>query len=134
MYMYMCLEVADETGSVQLNYSDAMIHARTCTCTHTLQGFVPANNNVYTSETIIPAAFAAIDDINADCSILPDYLLELEFVNTKVNPALILGVCTCMFTVVAPAPLSSVTHQRPLGSSSTPLFYQRMNSKIASCF
>ena len=56
-----------------------------CTFKHTLQGFVPATNEVYTSETIIPAAFAAIDDINANCSILPDHLLELEFVNTKVS-------------------------------------------------
>lgn len=49
------------------------------------QGFVPANNTVYESETIIPAAFAAIDDINANCSILPDYKLVLEFVNTMVS-------------------------------------------------
>ena len=52
---------------------------------HPNQGFVPANNDVYTSETIIPAAFAAIDDINANCSILPDHKLELEFVDTKVS-------------------------------------------------
>ena len=70
----------------------------TCTCTFSYiyctpahivvlhhQGFVPALNDVYTSETIIPAAFAAIDDINANCSILPGYYLELEFVNTKVS-------------------------------------------------
>ena len=50
-----------------------------------IQGFVPAKNNEFRSETIVPAAFAAIDEINANCSILPEYKLVLEFVNTKVS-------------------------------------------------
>ncbi|XP_064396472.1 gamma-aminobutyric acid type B receptor subunit 1-like isoform X2 [Halichondria panicea] len=52
-----------------------------------IQGFVPAKNNEFRSETIVPAAFAAIDEINANCSILPEYKLVLEFVNTKCDPS-----------------------------------------------
>ena len=48
------------------------------------QGFVPATNDVFESETIIPAAYAAIDDVNADCDLLSGYLLQLDFVNTQV--------------------------------------------------
>ena len=49
------------------------------------QGFVPATNDVFESETIIPAAYAAINDVNANCSLLRNYTLQLDFVNTKVH-------------------------------------------------
>ena len=61
-----------------------------CVCMMTvplthIQGFVPANNIEFRSETIVPAAFAAIAEVNANCSILPEYKLVLEFVNTMVS-------------------------------------------------
>ena len=68
-------------------------HAHTHTpCTHT-QGFVPANNDEFRSENIVPAAFAAIDEINNDCSYLPGYELVLEFVDTRVSVCVCVGGC-----------------------------------------
>lgn len=49
------------------------------------QGFFPLTNDIYTTETTIPAAYAAIHDINSNCSILPDYLLQLDVLNTLVR-------------------------------------------------
>ena len=45
---------------------------------------MPADNIDFRSETIVPAAFAAIDEINGDCDILKEYELVVEFVDTKV--------------------------------------------------
>ena len=33
---------------------------------------------------MIPAAYAAIDDVNAKCDLLRNYSLQLDFVNTRV--------------------------------------------------
>lgn len=56
-----------------------------CTFPTHIQGFVPIDNNVFTAaESLIPAAWVAIDDVNWDCTILPNHLLQLDFVDTKV--------------------------------------------------
>ena len=51
-----------------------------------LQGFVPIDNDVFTAaESLVPASWVAIDDVNCDCSILPNHRLRLDFVDTKVD-------------------------------------------------
>lgn len=43
-------------------------------------------NDVFTAaEALIPAAWVAIDDVNRDCSILPNHLLQLDFVDSQVT-------------------------------------------------
>ena len=93
MYIMYCLCMITEKFSQMVTHVED-IRALCMSHTHT-QGFVPAGNDVFSSETIIPAAYAAIDDVNGNCSILPDYFLQLEFVNTKVH-----AVHACMCTHV----------------------------------
>ena len=49
-----------------------------------IQGFVPAKNEVLDTSGIIPAAFLAQEEINANNDILPDYELDLNFRDTQV--------------------------------------------------
>ena len=53
-----------------------------------IQGFVPANNDVYTSESIVPAAQVACEELNRanPANLLPNYCLHLNFSNTQVSP------------------------------------------------
>lgn len=53
-------------------------------CFHKTQGFVPFNNEVFSPESLIPTIWVAKEDVNSDCTILPDYLLQIDIVNTKV--------------------------------------------------
>lgn len=48
------------------------------------QGFIPVANDVFAVESLIPAVWVATEDVNGDCEILPDYMLQIELVNTKV--------------------------------------------------
>ena len=50
-----------------------------------IQGFVPASGDVFTSETVVPAATVACQEINDDDSILSDYELVIEWSNTEVQ-------------------------------------------------
>ncbi len=53
-----------------------------------IQGFVPANNEVYTSEAIVPAAKVACVEINSANppeNLLPDYCLHINFSDTKAR-------------------------------------------------
>lgn len=46
---------------------------------------MPIDNDVFTAaESLVPASWVAIDDVNCDCSILPNHRLQLDFVDTKV--------------------------------------------------
>ena len=64
---------------------------------------MPATNNVFESDNIIPAAYAALDEINANCSILGDYTLQIDFVNTLVCAyvqfvvVVVVVVCCCLY-------------------------------------
>ena len=49
-----------------------------------MQGFIPVENDVFSAESLIPAAWVAVEDVNGDCSILSDYLLQVDFLNTEV--------------------------------------------------
>ena len=49
-----------------------------------IQGFVPATGDVYTSETIVPAATVACKEINSNSSILEDYELVIDWSDTMV--------------------------------------------------
>lgn len=49
-----------------------------------IQGFVPATGDVYTSETIVPAATVACEEINSNSSILEDYELVIDWSDTMV--------------------------------------------------
>ena len=50
-----------------------------------IQGFFPGDNDVYTSPNIVPAAMVAVEEINCNQSLLPNYHIELNFSNTKVS-------------------------------------------------
>ena len=50
-----------------------------------IQGFVPTNNTVLDTAGIIPAAFVALDEINANDDLLPNYTLVLDFSDTRVR-------------------------------------------------
>jgi hypothetical protein len=39
---------------------------------------------VFVSETIIPAVYMAVDDVNANCSLITGYKLQVDFVDTLV--------------------------------------------------
>ena len=46
---------------------------------------MPASGDVFTSETVVPAATVACQEINNDDSILSDYELVIEWSNTEVQ-------------------------------------------------
>ena len=50
-----------------------------------IQGFVPANSAVFTSETIVPAASVACREVNSNQSVLSDYELVIEWSDTEVR-------------------------------------------------
>ena len=50
-----------------------------------IQGFVPARSDVFTSETIVPAANVACREINTNDSVLGDYELVIEWSDTQVR-------------------------------------------------
>jgi len=50
-----------------------------------IQGFVPTNNDQYTSENIVPAANIAVNEINCNPNVLPDFHIELKFSDTMVR-------------------------------------------------
>lgn len=50
-----------------------------------IQGFVPGENPVYSSPNIVPAATVAVNEINCNQSLLPNYHIELNFSDTKVS-------------------------------------------------
>jgi len=52
-----------------------------------IQGFVPTNNDQYTSENIVPAANIAVNEINCNPNVLPDFHIELNFSDTMCNPS-----------------------------------------------
>ena len=57
---------------------------------------MPATNGVFESDNIIPAAYAALDEINANCSILENYTLQIDFVNTEVRASMcVYCISTC---------------------------------------
>lgn len=50
-----------------------------------IQGFVPADSDIFTSETIVPAASIACQEINSNDSVLSDYELVIEWSDTQVS-------------------------------------------------
>lgn len=65
--------------------------APTCNGTSTdkpniyIQGFVPVDNRLYSSQTIVPAATVACREINSNSSVLGDYELVIEWSDTMVG-------------------------------------------------
>ena len=49
-----------------------------------IQGFVPRENPTFVTSSLEPAAHLAVEDVNNDPSLLVNYTLNLEFVDTKV--------------------------------------------------
>lgn len=70
-----------------------------------IQGFVPATGDTYTSETIVPAATVACEEINSNSSVLGDYELVIDWSDTMVcgrgcgkdSGALYMPVHACMY-------------------------------------
>ena len=66
----------------------ACVSSQNCTQKNTtlyIQGFVPGENPVYSSPNIVPAAYVAVNEINCNQSLLPDYHIDLNFSDTKVS-------------------------------------------------
>lgn len=70
-----------------------------------IQGFVPASGEVFTSETVVPAATLACQEVNNEPGILDDYELVIEWSDTQVRNALVRALhehviyhtCTIMY-------------------------------------
>ena len=52
---------------------------------HTLVPLQSQNNRVYSSDSIIPAAIMAVDDINNSPDYLPNYDVTIKFADTQVS-------------------------------------------------
>ena len=52
---------------------------------HTLVPLQSQNNRVLSSDSIIPAAIMAVDDINNSPDYLPDYYVTIKFADTQVS-------------------------------------------------
>ena len=66
----------------------ACVSSQNCTQKNTtlyIQGFVPGKNLVYSSPNIVSAAYVAVNEINCNQSLLPDYHIDLNFSNTEVS-------------------------------------------------
>ena len=50
-----------------------------------IQGFVPRDNPTFVASSLEPAAHLAVEDVNNNTSLLINYKLNLEFVDTKVT-------------------------------------------------
>ena len=46
---------------------------------------VPENNDVFSVDQVIPAAQMALEDVNKNSSLLPDYELVMKIVDTQVR-------------------------------------------------
>lgn len=82
-----------------------------------IQGFVPASGEVFTSETIVPAATLACQEVNNKSGVLDDYELVIEWSDTEVRNG---GgtrkstTWTCTYAILVPVrnpiPLNNILH------------------------
>ena len=49
-----------------------------------IHALIPQNNSVFSADGVTPAAQIAVEDVNNDTSLLPDYELVMEISDSKV--------------------------------------------------